>query len=246
MKKRTALQIAVDKIKCERKIYLNQIIDECACSRAHFNKVLCGERIPSAPLKKRLAKVLNITEIELELLLEIQNKRSNARINTPFAVAVLSKISMCILIFFPISIDQQTGLLSNQGELLSNQRAPISPLVFGDRSLFIKDVTIPDGTPIKIHSKFKKIWQIKNVGTVVWKNRYLARTTTTSKLLCQSMNRVPIPETLPNHTVNIEVDFVAPAMPGSCRTDWKMATARGELFFPNLHGLFSIVTIIDG
>jgi len=55
---------------------------------------------------------------------------------------------------------------------------------------------------------------------------------------------VPIPETLPGETVDIAVTFTTPYLPGSCRTDWKTADKDGNLFFPDMHGLYSIVVVV--
>lgn len=52
---------------------------------------------------------------------------------------------------------------------------PPSPVEDGDRSRFVRDVTIPDGTKLYVGEKFTKIWEIQNVGTCVWENRHLQR-----------------------------------------------------------------------
>ena len=90
-----------------------------------------------------------------------------------------------------------------------------------------------------------KTWRIQNAGHTHWKGRYLKRMTPHYELLCSSPAMVPIPETAPGETVDISVTFKTPHLAGSCRTDWKMSDSRGNLFFPNIHGLFSIVTVTD-
>jgi hypothetical protein len=56
---------------------------------------------------------------------------------------------------------------------------------------------------------------------------------------------VPIPDTQPGETIDISVTFKTPHLPGSCRTDWKTSDDRGNLYFPNMHGLFSIVNVVE-
>ena len=113
-----------------------------------------------------------------------------------------------------------------------------------DSTLFIKDVTIPDGTSIPINTEYEKIWRVKNTGKVVWKDRYLTRMTAASSLVCASPSRVPIPETLPGQTIDIAVTFKTPYLPGSCRTDWKTTDKDGNIFFPDMHGLYSVVVVV--
>jgi len=112
-----------------------------------------------------------------------------------------------------------------------------------DSTSFIRDVTIPDGTSIPVDTTFVKTWRVKNTGQLVWKDRYLKRTTPKSDLVCSSPAMVPIPETGPGETVDISVTFTTPHLPGSCRTDWKSSDKNGNLHFPDMHGLFSVVTV---
>ncbi|MCP4325241.1 MAG: hypothetical protein GY787_26035, partial [Alteromonadales bacterium] len=65
------------------------------------------------------------------------------------------------------------------------------------------------------------------------------------QLVCYSEDMIPIKNTLPNEDVDISVQFTSPYLPGSCRTDWKMVDRFGNVFFPNLHGVYSIVHIVS-
>ncbi|ATD09683.1 hypothetical protein PPIS_b0543 [Pseudoalteromonas piscicida] len=79
----------------------------------------------------------------------------------------------------------------------------------------------------------------------MWSGRYLQRMTIASQGLCQSPNRIPIPETAPGEVIDLEVTFKTPSLPGSCRTDWKMVDDRGKLIYPTLSGLYSIVQVVQ-
>jgi hypothetical protein len=119
------------------------------------------------------------------------------------------------------------------------------PLIPGDDSDFVGDVTFPDGSPVHVNERFTKIWEIRNAGSVPWQDRYLVRQTPQDQDLCSSPQRVPVPLTQPHHNVQISVPLTAPSLPGSCRIDWKMTDANGTKFFPNeSKGLYMTVNVI--
>lgn len=120
-----------------------------------------------------------------------------------------------------------------------------APLVAGDNDDFVTDVTIPDGTIVNTGQVFVKTWEIRNTGQVPWAGRYLTRVGAQGPGLCSSPSQVPIPETMPNHNVQISVSLTAPTLPGSCRVDWKMTDVAGTPFFPNKQGLYLIVNVIQ-
>jgi DNA-binding SARP family transcriptional activator len=124
--------------------------------------------------------------------------------------------------------------------------ATSGPLVPGDNSRFVADVTIPDGAPVHVGQPFTKVWEIQNTGTVEWRDRYLLRQgILAAPGLCSSPARVPLATTPPAGYLRISVTFVAPTLPGSCRVDWKMADAQGRLAFPNKQGLYVIVSVVE-
>lgn len=114
----------------------------------------------------------------------------------------------------------------------------------GDNSIFVRDVTIPDGTPITINTQYDKVWRVRNTGKITWENRYLKRMTPQGNSLCMSADKVPIPKTIPGEEVDIQITFVTRDTPGSCRTDWKMINEKGDIYFPNLISLFSVVEVV--
>ena len=48
------------------------------------------------------------------------------------------------------------------------------PLIPGDNSEFISDVTFPDHSTVVVGKHFIKKWKIKNTGSALWVGRYLA------------------------------------------------------------------------
>ena len=129
--------------------------------------------------------------------------------------------------------------------LFQRSKAP-QPSQPGDRSRFIRDVTIPDGTRIRIGRKFKKIWEIQNIGAVVWDNRFLAR-----EGVCdgpgrlKSTSRIRVPYTLPGERCQVKIDLIASAQPGSCYAEWKMVDSSGKYLFPNETPLFVSIDVVE-
>lgn len=128
----------------------------------------------------------------------------------------------------------------------------------GDLSVFVADVTIPDGTEVTAGATFTKVWEMQNVGTVPWTQRFLKcmddEIVTTSlsggqvrisSRLAPVVGLIPVPETAPGETVRISVDFLAPQLPCSCVSYWKSVFADGSLCFPDSAGLTCQVKVVS-
>ncbi|MFJ8577214.1 NBR1-Ig-like domain-containing protein [Micromonospora sp. NPDC093277] len=109
-----------------------------------------------------------------------------------------------------------------------------------DDSRFEGDITYPDGTLVSPNSSFTKVWRIRNTGTVVWANRFLARVNETP---CRAPEEVAIPQTRPGEAVDIAVSVQAPSEPGSCKIFWKMADEQGRMLFPLKRPIFLDVRV---
>lgn len=117
-----------------------------------------------------------------------------------------------------------------------------------DRSEFIADVTIPDGTIMKPGEEFTKIWEIRNSGNVIWSNRYLKRLGALSgSALITSKSRVKIPKTLPGERVEIAVKLKAPEVATTTTAMWKMTFSDGRLCFPDRYryGLAIVIQVLQ-
>jgi Ig-like domain-containing protein len=118
-------------------------------------------------------------------------------------------------------------------------------LIAGDSSKFVGDVTIPDGTKVKVNSNFEKVWALANVGKVVWHNRYLERMNPASaEDGCKVPERVAIGDTPPGENVMISVEVTAPSRPGKCWVGWKMVDEHGKEFFPTRRPVYFMVVVI--
>ncbi|EIJ43298.1 transcriptional regulator with sigma factor-related N-terminal domain [Beggiatoa alba B18LD] len=128
-----------------------------------------------------------------------------------------------------------------------------------DATGFIADVTYPDNSLVTAGQTFEKIWEIRNLGGEIWKNRKLVccddfitltshQTEIASPLpqrgLQPQQREIPIPLTHPNESVRLSVQFLAPPYPVTVISYWKMANAEGELCFPELEGLSCLVKVV--
>jgi Ig-like domain from next to BRCA1 gene len=119
----------------------------------------------------------------------------------------------------------------------------------GDQSVFVQE-TIPDGTLVLYGQRFTKTWELQNVGRLAWEGRYLqcmddeivvTSLTGGSLHICDNLipaaKRIQVPTTLPGKTVQLSMEFTAPAMPGTFISYWKSYFADGTLCFPSSQGL---------
>lgn len=235
------LSDALNAAKKNRKVLSKTIIWESGVSKSQFYRIIQGKESPSPETRKRIADALGLDEEQFDLL-HSRSSLVSTQADSASPAKGRGRLRYVAIAVFLLSLTALTAM--------SFQRQTIEPPVVNvalkdDKTLFIKDVTIPDGTAIPVNTEYVKTWRVKNVGNVPWKNRFLMRITPASKLLCSSPSMVPIPDTMPGETVDISVTFVTPHLPGSCRTDWKTADDRGNLYFPEMHGLYSIVVVTE-
>lgn len=104
----------------------------------------------------------------------------------------------------------------------------VSGAVGCDNSVFVSDVTIPDGTAMTPGQTFTKSWKLQNTGTCPW--------TTTYKVTFLSGNQMsgvasPITvEVAPGASADISVAMVAPTTAGDAVGYWKLSNANNTQF----------------
>ncbi len=137
--------------------------------------------------------------------------------------------------------------------LTSPQRRGPSPArptrpVPGDRSEWVADVTVPDGTLMRPSQTFTKTWRLRNAGKVRWTDRYLMRLGTLVAAGQVATPRLtPIPDTAPGEEVDISVPCKAHVVPGTSVAHFKFADADGHLYFPDTDyaGILLSITVLD-
>ena len=95
-----------------------------------------------------------------------------------------------------------------------------------DLALFVKDVSIPDGTEFEPNDTFTKTWQLKNIGTCTWSGYTLVFDSGDSM---GGPASTPISSVAPGQEVNLSVDLKAPASDGSYRGYWRIKNSAGVL-----------------
>ena len=242
------LSEALDAAKKRRGVFSKTIIWESGVSKSQFYRIIKGQESPSAESKSKISKSLGLDAQEFDILFLRSKSESPAPIEAsgPKNNSALKSIGIGVVLMIVFGLITNIFQRQNSSSVaLDTASVNANVVTEEDNTLFIKDVTIPDGTSIPVNTTFVKTWRVKNVGNVVWKDRYLKRMTPLSNLICSSPAMVPIPETYPGETIDISVTFKTPHLPGSCRTDWKTSDYRGNLYFPDMHGLFSIVTVVE-
>jgi hypothetical protein len=98
-----------------------------------------------------------------------------------------------------------------------------------DNAVYVSDVTIPDGTVIAAGASFVKTWKIMNSGSTTWNTSYALEHI--SDNLLGAKKSVPLTVTvIPNQSIDISVEMVAPTTNGSYRGFWRMRNAQGQFF----------------
>ncbi|MGN9843952.1 NBR1-Ig-like domain-containing protein [Nonomuraea sp. H19] len=149
-----------------------------------------------------------------------------------FYVVAAAAMAVAGAVFFVLGTKADRNDLPPSGPTMSP--APV------DNSEFVGDVTYPDGSKVRPGSSFKKVWRIRNTGTVAWEGRFLARV---NKAPCRSPEKVTVPSTAPGQTVDIAVRVKAPEKPGNCRIYWKMTDVQGRVLFPLKRAVFLDVQV---
>ncbi len=236
-----SLSEALNEAKTRRGVFSKVIIWESGVSKSQFYRIIKAQDAPSLETKNRIAESLGLEVEQFDVLFENSKLPPQTPEEPPAAKENKKLIAFAVSMFLVGVIIVIANVVPGESTLAEGKNV----VVQADKTLFIKDVTIPDGTSIAVNTSFVKTWRVKNIGNVVWKDRYLKRMTPSSSLICSSPAMVPIPETRPGQTIDISVTFKTPHLPGSCRTDWKTSDDRGNLYFPDMHGLFSIVTVVE-
>jgi len=97
-----------------------------------------------------------------------------------------------------------------------------------DAAQFVSDVTIPDGTRFNPGAAFVKTWRLKNVGTCTWTTAYSLTFVNGERM---GGNDVSLPNSVaPGATVDLSVNLVAPASPGTFFGYWQLRNASGAQF----------------
>ena len=93
---------------------------------------------------------------------------------------------------------------------------------------FVTDVTIPDNTALTPGESFRKTWRVRNSGTCDWESGTALAIVSGEAM--SAPTSVVVPPTRADATVDISVDFRAPSLPGTYRSDWRLQAPDGTRF----------------
>lgn len=107
---------------------------------------------------------------------------------------------------------------------------PASPTPPCDNNLvFLRDVTVPDGTHFAPGASIEKSWELRNDGTCAWIQGYTVELQDGSNGL-GAVPRHPLPTAAPGESIILTIQFTAPPTAGSYRSLWKAHALGGEPF----------------
>ncbi len=118
------------------------------------------------------------------------------------------------------------------------------PVSSADRAEFVEDVTIPDGTIFAPNDVFVKTWKLENTGTTTWTPDYSLIFIDGD--LFGSPTMVPInKQVAPGETVELSIQFTAPAEDGIYQGFWKLVNSKREVFGVGVDGIDAFWLIIS-
>jgi uncharacterized protein YkwD len=89
---------------------------------------------------------------------------------------------------------------------------PTNPPDCTNSAAFVADVTIADNEIVAAGSSFIKTWRVKNTGTCIWGPDYTVTPYSGERMLAPSS--IPLSLTLPDQTVDISMELIAPSTDG--------------------------------
>lgn len=93
---------------------------------------------------------------------------------------------------------------------------------------FIRDVTIPDDTPLRVGNAFVKTWRVENSGETDWNAGYKLRFVNGTQM--HTVTEMTVPPTPRGQHVDISIPMQVPGTPGVYFSDWRFHDAQGAAF----------------
>jgi hypothetical protein len=128
--------------------------------------------------------------------------------------------------YFPVS----TVIPATSTSVPPTQVRPTATAVtYCDWVMFIKDVSIPDGTEVGPGEVFTKTWRLQNRGTCTWTSDYMLVFTSGDSMGSTTAVRLP-GRVAPGQTVDVSVTLTAPNSFGRQVGYWMLRNPSGQLF----------------
>jgi len=104
-----------------------------------------------------------------------------------------------------------------------------TPAGCSNKAAFVRDVTIPDNSPVQAGAIFRKVWRLSNAGTCTWGPAYSLIFGSGYSL--GGPASAPLTATVPpGGTVDLAVDLKAPTTSGTYRGNWLLRSGNNVVF----------------
>lgn len=119
----------------------------------------------------------------------------------------------------------------------------VDPFCYYDAD-FVADVTIPDGTVIEANQPFTKTWRLRNTACSEWNLNVNLVFIGGTPMNGPAMVAIGGPITL-GETVDVSVDLIAPAAPGTYDIVYQLENSQGDLFGPEVYANIIVPEPVD-
>lgn len=99
-----------------------------------------------------------------------------------------------------------------------------------DRGAFVADVSVPDGTVFEPGQTFVKTWRLQNSGSCTWTPDYAVVFDSGDAMSGPASFPLTQSSVSPGGEIEVSINLIAPAEPGSYRGDWRLRNPAGQSF----------------
>jgi hypothetical protein len=151
-----------------------------------------------------------------------------ATLNALYSTSVAQTVNAVELTSTPYQTSTSVPFPTNQFFTLTPISTPV-PVVLCDEALFIKDVTIPDGTILGRGTNFTKVWRVQNAGSCTWSPSYSVVLVSGNGFGASTIVWMP-GYVYPGNSIDLSVNMTAPNTNGHYQSFWELRNASGALF----------------
>jgi hypothetical protein len=123
---------------------------------------------------------------------------------------------------------QTPATVSTPNTTVAPTASPTSSGPCEPNAVFVSDVTVPDGTPVKPSEIITKIWRVRNTGNCVWDATYQIVFNDGSQMDANAEQALP--PTPSGTTADIAVKLTAPKAAAIYIGKWRLRAPNGTLF----------------
>jgi hypothetical protein len=132
----------------------------------------------------------------------------------------------------------ETATLTPQPSLTPSTPATAVPTLPCYAMSFVRDITVPDNTPMTPGQKFTKTWRVRNSGTCAWdvgfKFTFAGGENMGGSAI--TLNKA----VASGEETEFSVDMITPSKSGSLQSNWRMTQADGTFFGEQVYVLIKV------